>query len=196
VWVGRVAENRYEKLRKKEEGDDGAEGRDAVKKVCMGCWLVEVTRRWTDWCVGLAANANSREPTVGVIRQERSMVTARFVWVALTDCRKGKPGKGLSNCVVIKPGRRRTGEGDAVRRFHFRFAYKDFYRTYLILKKISILDHVQSCLAGLPYVPWRRSGMVTPQNHSSAGGFQLSNWRKHRHTLNTLRGEIPFTIGQ
>jgi hypothetical protein len=38
-----VAENRFEKLRNEEEGDDGAEGRDVVGQVCGGCWLTEVT---------------------------------------------------------------------------------------------------------------------------------------------------------
>jgi hypothetical protein len=66
--------------------------------------------------VGLAANANSREPTGGLIRHNRSVVTARFVWVALTDCREGKPGQGLSDRVVREPGRRRTSERDVVRR--------------------------------------------------------------------------------
>jgi hypothetical protein len=166
VWVGRVAENRYEKLRKKEEGDDGAEGRDAVKKVCMGCWLVEVTRRWTDWCVGLAANANSREPTVGVIRQERSMVTARFVWVALTDCRKGKPGKGLSNCVVIKPGRRRTGEGDAVRRFHFRF----FCCSFVCIETEDLIGSL-----GLIGKKIAEKSTRTPKNSSANSACELIN---------------------
>jgi hypothetical protein len=91
-----VAKNGLKKVKEKTEVDDGVEGVATGQVSAMSVWLVQVTYGkgvWTEQSMGLTANANSQGPKVGLIWRG-SVVKAWMVWVALTDRRRGKPGRG------------------------------------------------------------------------------------------------------